>query len=394
MTSPLYGAVAAIAAGDTPYYVRGQSPDGEEALALRAIVAAAEAAGISPAEIDGFASYAEDQNDPTRLATALGTREINWSSMVWGGGGGGSAGAIGAAAAAIVAGQARTVVVYRALAQRDSGRLNEAVGHGYFGRYYAEQGVLTPVQLCALRTQRLIEKGGVAPSALEAVVRADYHHAQSNPRAQGFGRPIDPAAYRDARMIAEPLRLLDCSRENDAAGAIILIAADRAADLVERPVYLLGAAQGADHGRGENWENDPDYASSGYRRLGARLWRDTGLSANDIDVVQLYENFSGPAVSTLIDLGFCTAESAGDVLTFENLLARGGRLPINTSGGLIGEGNVHGMGAAVEAVRQLQGTSPNPVEQARTCLVTGGPAAPLASAAVFGTWEMLKAQAS
>ena len=113
-----------------------------------------------------------------------------------------------------------------------------------------------------------------------------------------------------------------------------------------------------------------------------------GCRLSDIDVVQVYENFTGAAVAALIDHGFCTLENAGKVLTLENLTVPGGRLPINTSGGNVGEGFVHGIGLILEAVRQIRGTSTNQVPGARLSMLLGGPADALVSSAIFGAEEL------
>jgi acetyl-CoA acetyltransferase len=118
--------VAIVGVGETQYYKHGQSPDSEFKLALKAILAACANAGVSPHQIDGFASYSDDRNDAVRLATALGISELRHSSMQWGGGGGGTAGAVAHAGAAIASGLADCVVVFRALAQGQFARY----GHG------------------------------------------------------------------------------------------------------------------------------------------------------------------------------------------------------------------------------------------------------------------------
>src|SRR3978361_1864605 len=97
----LRGKVVIAGIGETTYYKHGQSPDSEFKLALRAILAAAKDAGSNPKDTDGFASYSNDRNDPSRLAAALGTKELRFSNMQWGGGGGGVAAAVGNAAAAV-----------------------------------------------------------------------------------------------------------------------------------------------------------------------------------------------------------------------------------------------------------------------------------------------------
>lgn len=112
----LRGKVAVVGIGETIYYKHSQSPDPEFVLALKAILAACADAGINPKDIDSFASYSNDRNEPSRIAAALGCRELRVSNMQWGGGGGGGAAAVGNAAAAIASGQADIAVVYRALA--------------------------------------------------------------------------------------------------------------------------------------------------------------------------------------------------------------------------------------------------------------------------------------
>ena len=378
--------VAAIGYGATPYYKRGQSPHAERKLLLMAIDEAARMGGIDAADIDGFVSYGADLEDGPRLTAPLGTKELRWSSLVWGGGGGGSAGAIAQAEAAILSGQAETVVVYRATAESTSGRLSSAVIQGVFGAQYRAHGIDSPVQALALRTQRILEGAGVPRSALSAIARASYFHANHNPGAVGEAIELTEEMYEQSRLVVDPVRLFDSSRENDAAAAIIFTSAERAKDLTDKPIHLLASAYGADGPRwGEMDENHEPYIASSQASAGRRIWARTGLGPSDIDVMQLYVNFTGPTVSAMIDLGFCTAESAGEFLTFENLIAPNGVLPINTSGGDMAEGFLHGMGNAVEAVRQLRGESSNPVPGARTCLVSGGPISELSSAALFST---------
>ncbi|HEX7872299.1 MAG TPA: transporter [Sphingobium sp.] len=382
MISPMRGRIAAVGVGETPYYRHGTAPGDEQSLTLRAIVAACEDAGIDPRDVDGFASYADDRNAGHTLVRALGTREMRWSSMVWGGGGGGTLGAVGAAAAAIYSGQAEVVAVYRTIAEASSGRLQDAVAHYDMGAQYTRNLVTSPAQICGLRTERLLA-AGVPREAMEALVRAQYYHASRNPRAQAYGKALSVEAYRAARPIVDPFGLYDCSRENDISVAVILTSAERARTLRKAPVYVLGAVQGGVVG--ESWENDPDYSSGGFEPIARRLWEQTGMGPEDVDVAQIYDNFSGPAVAAIISHGLCPLERAGEWLTYENLIADGGRLPVNTSGGLIAEGNAHGMGLVAEAVRQLRGESSSPVAGARTCLVTGGPSTPLLSSALFGT---------
>jgi hypothetical protein len=378
------GATAVVGVGATDYYKRGTSPFSSAQLVLQAILAACRDAGADPRRIDGFVSYAGDSSEGLAIGAALGVHEVRWSTQIWGGGGGAVAAAVNCAAAAVHSGQAECVVVYRGLSEATDGR--GAFTKGHMGHLYTAHGMLAPPQVCALRTQRMLEIDGVPAAALEAVSMAGYHHAQNNPRAVAYGRPLDHDRYAGARPISEPLRLFDCSRENDGATAILVVAADRVGDYRGRPAYILSGVQGAAAGWTESVENEDRYTSAGFHpALVERLWQGAGITAQDVDVAQVYENFTGPAVASMIDHGLCPpGPAAGDFLTLQNLTVESGDLPINTAGGNIAEGFVHGIGLVAEAVRQIRGGSPNPVPNAEISLLIGGPMAPLVSSTVFG----------
>lgn len=366
-------------------YKRGGAPLPEQGVLVGAIVDACEDAGVDPSDIDGFVTYGDDKNEPIRLVPDLGVKDLCWSAQVFGGGGGGVAAAFGLAAAAIVSGQAKTVVVFRALAQGDSGRLSGAVMAHHLNDHIMAAGNVAPAIECAMRAQRLLEHHHVPRRCMEDLVRASYYHGARNPKAVSHGKDLDLEVYRSSRLICEPFHLFDCSRENDGAGALIMTSAERARDLKQKPVYLKGVAQGAGRGWGDLLQNDDHYASAGFQSVARRLWAQTGLSPSDMDVVQLYENFSAQGVASLIDHGFCDYESVGEVVRYRNLIAPTGKLPVNTGGGNLAQGFIHGIGVAVEAVEQLRGTSANPVPGARFCLLAGGPGAPTVSSAIFST---------
>lgn len=382
MKHMLNGAVAAAGVG-LVLFKRGRGPYSERNTLVRAIVAACEEAGIDPADVDGFVSYGDDHNYPIRLMSDLGTKELHLSTAVWGGGGGGSLGAFELAAMAIATGVAQNVVVFRALVEGSSGRLSSAVMTHHLDHHQAAAGLLTPANVCAMRAQRMIEERGLSAAPVEALVRADYYHASRNPDAVAFGQSFEIEDYRNSRKIAGPLRLFDCSRESDGAGAVLLVSAERAKDLKKPPVYMLGVAHGSHKGWGDLIENDEDYTSTGYESVARRLWEMTGLVPDDVDVVELYDNFTYQAISALVGHGMTSWESVAEDVTFENLSAPSGRMPTNTDGGSLAYGFLHGITTAIEGVRQLRGESANPVPNARTCLVTGGPGARTNSSAIF-----------
>jgi acetyl-CoA acetyltransferase len=386
------GQVAIAGVGETAYYKHGRAPEAEFALALRAILAACADAGLDPRQVDGFASYSNDRNDPSRLAAALGLPELRFANMQWGGGGGGGSAAVGNAAAAIAAGYAECVVVFRALAQGQFQRFGAAPPGGAVSGEPAltfPYGLISPAQRFAMKVMRFLHDHGIRPEAQRAIALASYHHAQANPRAVMHGRPLTPEAYDAARWIVEPFRLYDCCLENDGAAALVLVAAERARDLRRPPVYLLASAQGSEHRNAARGHNAPTYASASFTTVAPRLWATAGLGPKDVQVVQSYENFTGGVLMSLVEHGFFAPEEANEFCTPANLVAPAGRLPLNTSGGNLAECYMHGLELVLEAVRQLRGESTSQVPDARAALVISGPMVTPVSSLVIGTGAAL-----
>ena len=392
MSSSVRGKAAVVGVGETTYYKRGDSPDPEFVLVLKAILAACADAGISPKEIDGYSSYSNDRNLPSRLHTALGAKELRFSNMQWGSGGGGAAASVGNAAAAIAAGYADCVVAFRGLAQGQFGRFGAGRGGGTISGEHAlgvPYGLMSPAQMYAMRVTRLFHEHNISPDTLRAVALASYHHAQQNPRAIMYQHPLDADTYDDSRWIVEPFRLYDCCLENDGAAAVVLVSSQRARELSNRPAYLLSAQQSGPFRSGATSHNVPDYATSSFKTGAPRLFAQAGVTPEDVNVVQSYENFTGGVVMSLIEHGFCDYVNANEVITFDNLVSPFGRLPLNTSGGNLAECYMHGLGLVVEAVRQVRGDSSNQVPNVNVSFVNAGPMVEVASAAIFGTEAVL-----
>ena len=386
------GKVAIVGVGETAYYKHGRAPQSEFALALQAVLRACEDAGLDPREVDGFASYSNDRNDPSRLTAALGLPELRFSNMQWGGGGGGGSAAVGNAAAAVAAGYADCVVVFRALAQGQFQRFGAAPPGGTVSGEAAltfPYGLISPAQRFAMRVMRFMHDHGVRQEAQRAIALASYHHAQANQRAVMHGRPLTAEAYDASRWIVEPFRLFDCCMENDGAAALVLVSAERARDLRQPPAYLLGVAQGSEYRNAARGHNAPTYATSSFTTVAPHLWEMAGLGPKDVSVVQSYENFTGGVLMSLVEHGFFAPEEANDFLTFENLIAPGGRLPLNTSGGNLAECYMHGLELQIEAVRQLRSQSTSQVPGARVGLVISGPMVTPVSSMLLGGADAL-----
>jgi len=381
-----------VGIGETAYYKHGRSPDPEFKLTLKAILAACKDAQLDPREIDGFASFGNDRSEASRLASALGIRQLRTALMQWGGGGGGCCAAVANGAAAIASGMSDCVVVTRGLAQGETGRYGQSSGtpnQASDMAYQAPYGVLAPPQKFAMKVRRFMHEHGVEPAALKAIAMASYFHAQRNPRAVMHGKPLDSETYDAARWIAEPFRLYDCCMENDGAAALLLVSAERAADFPNEPVFLLGAASGSEHRGGAVPHGAPHYAGANFGTVAPDLYRMAGLGPADVGVVQSYENFSGGVVMALSEHGFFGPGEANEFLTLGNLCAPGGRLPLNTSGGNLAECYLQGFELVLEAVRQVRGESTSQAPRHDVALVIGGPMVAPASSLLLGSGATL-----
>jgi acetyl-CoA acetyltransferase len=186
-------------------------------------------------------------------------------------------------------------------------------------------------------------------------------------------------------MVVEPLRRLDCYEEADAAAALVITTVERAKDLRQRPAYVLGAAQ--------NMVPETEELNSYYRQnissipemaqVGKRIFAMAGVASKEIDCVQLDDSY-GPFIPMQLEaLGFCGRGEGVAFCDGGTRIKVGGELPLNTSGGSLGEGHIYGMNHVIEAVRQIRGTSATQVKDARLVLVASGAGSP-ASGLILG----------
>jgi acetyl-CoA acetyltransferase len=287
---------------------------------------------------------------------------------------------------------ANCVVVFRALAQGQfarfglGGQMATVSGEPAFTFPY---GMISPGQRYAMRAMRFMHEHGIGRDPLRAIALASYRHAQQNPRAVMHGRPLTPEMYDASRWIVEPFRLFDCCLENDGAAALVLVPAERARDLPQPPVYVLGVAQGSEHRNAAPIHNAPLYGTSSFTTVAPNLYAMAGVAPTEVDVVQSYENFTGGVLMSLVEHGLFRAEEAADVCTLDNLLAPKGRLPLNTSGGNLAECYMHGLELQLEAVRQLRGQSSNQVPDVDVSMVCAGPMVTPVSSLIFGSESCL-----
>jgi acetyl-CoA acetyltransferase len=196
-------------------------------------------------------------------------------------------------------------------------------------------------------------------------------YAATNPMAWFYERPITLDDHQASRWIVEPvLRLYDCCQESDGGVALVVTSAARGAD-AEQPVAIVAAADA--HTRNasitSNYYHD-DLATYPEAAACARLlFERSGLTPADIDVAEIYENFSPLVFYVLEAYGFCGPGEAASFIGGGNLDIDGA-LPTNTHGGLLGEAYIHGINSIQEGVRQVRGTAVNQVARVDHCLVS------------------------
>jgi acetyl-CoA acetyltransferase len=203
-----------------------------------------------------------------------------------------------------------------------------------------------------LIAQAYMHEFGATPEQLASVAVTCRQHASLHPGAQ-MREPITIDDVMQSRMIADPLRLLDCSLVSDGGAAIVLTSAERAKDFPHQPVYLLGAGEGHGH---EHISQARSLTTSAARESGERAYAMAGLGPGDMDLVQVYDCFTPVVLIELEDLGFC-AKGEGGAFVAEGHTRLGGRLPMNTHGGLLSHchpGNPGSMFALTETVAQLR----------------------------------------
>jgi acetyl-CoA acetyltransferase len=396
--SQLRDAAAVVGIGATEF--SKESGRSELRLAIEACEAAIADAGLEPGQVDGMVTYTQDSNPEIEIARNLGIGDLSFFSRIHHGGGA-ACGTVQQAALAVHAGVADYVVCYRAFNERSGRRFGAGVqdsrvrllgldsppvataDQAHFS-WYAPFGLLTPAQWVAMFGTRYMHEYGATSEDFGRVAVADRKHAATNPKAWFYGKPITLEEHQQSRWIVEPLHLLDCCQESDGAQAIVVTSPERARDLPHPTVVINSAAQGAGA--------DQHMMTSYYREtitglpemglVARQLWETTGLGPDDIQTAVIYDHFTPLVLPQLEEFGFCARGEAKEFLRDGNV-ELGGRLPINTHGGQLGEAYIHGMNGIAEGVRQVRGTSVNQVDGVEHVLVTAGTGVPT-SALVLG----------
>ncbi|MHB9879304.1 lipid-transfer protein [Pacificimonas sp. ICDLI1SI03] len=381
MSGTLSGKAAIVGIGATEF--SKNSGRSELRLAVEAITTALEDAGIDREEVDGLSTFTMDNNPEIEVFRNIGGKSLKFFSRVHYGGGAACA-PIMQAAMAVATGVAEVVVCYRAMNERSQYRF----GSGYtpppvpnaesahYG-YYVPFGLLSPASWVAMAAQRYMYESGATSEDFGRVSVACRRHAANNPNAWFYEQPITLEEHQQSRWIVEPLHLLDCCQESDGAQAIVVTSAERAKKLRQPPAIIRAAAQGA--------ADDQQMMTSYYREditrlsemdlVAEQLYAQAGVKAADIRTATLYDHFTPYVLTQLEAFGFAPKGQAKEFVR-EGNLEIGGRLPVNTNGGQLGEAYIHGMNGIAEGVRQVRGTSVNQVPGDGPVLVTAGTGVP------------------
>lgn len=329
-------------------------------LTLDAVKEAVADAGLTLDQIDGVATY------PGKMQTFLGFSPLGADEVIealglktrWHLGAAemtAQLGAIAEAANAVKAGLARHVICFRtvyeaaAMARPDEfPPLERREGVTGNSQWVSPFGAFSAANWTAQFAMRHMKRYGLTREQLAQVALNDHANAALNPRAL-VKKPLTLDEYMGARMISTPFCLYDCDRFTDASTVVIVSAGDALDEVKTTPIRIAASA-----GSVERYSWDQAEWAGAYV-TGRDLWKNTDYTVNDVDTVQFYDGFAFQPITWLEGLGFCEVGEGGRFLEGGKRIARDGELPMNTGGGQLGWGRLHGFGFAYEAVVQLRG---------------------------------------
>jgi acetyl-CoA acetyltransferase len=347
-------------------------------LTIEASLRAIADAGLITADIDGVSTY-PGSGGPFGGASGAELHEALRLNLTWRDGAletSGQLGAVHKAVLAVAAGLARHVLVFRTVVEGSQGALGPGGGGGGGGplpapfRFLIPYGAASAANWIALYARRHMHDYGTRPDQLAQIALNDRANAARNPSAI-YTEPMTLDDYFASRMISDPFHLFDCDVPCDGSTAVIVSHVDRAADLPHPAVQVN--AMGTAIGPRPSWDQYPELSATPIRDSGASLWERTDLRPSDVDTAQLYDGFSFLALAWLEALGFCGVGESGPFVDGGRRIAPDGELPLNTWGGQLSGGRLHGFGFLHEAVLQLRGQAgPRQIRGAEVAAVAAG----------------------
>lgn len=344
-------------------------------LAHAACADALDDAGIPASDVDGVGSFMvmHDSVKCQAVATTLAVPGLRWSVDL-DLGGQAPCHLVGLAASAIATGHAEVVVLFRAMNGRSGPRVGTMTFDGPAAAWRYPIGYDAYLMYCAMWAQRFLAETGQGAEDLGAVAVAQRAYAIENDRAVRR-RPLTTDDHAAAPIVVSPFRADDCTVEVDGACAVVMTTLDRARDARRSPVvvasseYRAGPRSGLDIGDHLLWD---DYSRNYTSILRDDLFGHAGVTPADVDVAEIYDCFSSTVLVGLEGLGFCGRGESGAFVR-SGATRLDGSLPVNTHGGLLSEGYLHGMNTVCEAVLQVQGRGGSrQVPHHEVCAVTSG----------------------
>jgi acetyl-CoA acetyltransferase len=356
-------------------------------LTLDAVFEALGDAGLRDSDIDGLSSWPGISATPGMAPVTL--REVKESlalKLNWFAASPEAPGQLSAvmnAAMAVASGQARHVLCFRTLNQYSAQLRRRSLSESRATPQRVEGLMswirpfngLSAAHPLALVAKRHMHEYGTTREQLGALVINSRKNAALNDRAL-YRSPLTMEEYLAARMITEPLCLYDCDPPIDGATAVIVSHID-AARTLRKPALRIEAMSGALHGR-NSWDQFEDLTSMAAADAGRRLWERTDLKPGDVDVANLYDGFSILTLIWLEALGFCGKGESGAFVEGGARIALSGCLPLNTGGGQLSAGRLHGFGLLWETCRQLWNEAGDRQVKGATVGITAAGGGPLA----------------
>jgi acetyl-CoA acetyltransferase len=367
---PVYnGRIAIVGIAESDY---GRVPNMTELqLHAQALQRALEDSGLRKSEIDGMFSSSDTLVEPTVMLgeyVQVFPRYTDTTSI----GGASFEAHLNHAVAALRTGKCEVALITYASTELSShgrtlgtGEWSTAIPEATYEAPYGN----TLVGAYAMAARRHMHLYGTTSEQLAEIAVVTRRHAGLNPLAM-YRKPITIQDVLDSRMIADPLHLLDCCVVSDGGGAVLVTTEERARDLKQMPVFVLGSSESHTH---THISQMPDLTVTAAAVTGPRAFAEAGVRPDEIDMAMIYDSFTITVLLLLEDLGFCK-KGEGGAFVQDGRIALGGQLPINTDGGGLSANHpgMRGIFLLIEATRQLRGQcGPRQVKDAKLAVAHG-----------------------
>lgn len=352
-------------------------------LAVQACYAAIEDAGLKASDIDGVCGWPDTPigvgdgfgaASVSDIVASLGLN-IKWHSSA---NMAAQLSPILTAVAVIAAGYCNHVLCWRSVGERTGGLRGQSFGSEsrtmqpvggleYISPYHAPSAAIW----CAIHASTHMHKYGITKEQMGAVPIVQRANAALNEKAI-YRNPMDMDEYLNGRIVCTPFSIYDCDVPCDGSTAIVVSRLDTAPDLRHKPIILEAVGAGTGD-RIDTWLGRSDYPRMAMHDAAANMWARTDLKPKDVDTAHLYDGFSHLTLLWLEAMGFCGEGESGAFIEGGERISRTGELPLNTNGGQLSEGRLHGIGHLHEACLQLRGAAgARQVPNVNLCAVGNG----------------------